>query len=247
MSGHSKWSKIKRAKGAQDKKRGKIFTRCIHEISTAVREGGGPDPDSNPRLRLAMDKARSSNMPGDNIARAIKRASGGDKDSIQSEVVYEGYGPGGTAVLVETLTDNRNRTVGEIRHAFSRAGGALGENGCVAWMFSKKGLIVIEKGNVSEDDVMEVALDAGADDVAQEDDAFEVTCDPSVFVSVRAALESKFKIVEAEVQMIPTTTQKLSGKEADQMIRLVETLEDLDDVMSVATNCEFDDNYTLGN
>lgn len=246
MSGHSKWSKIKRAKGAQDKKRGKIFTRCIHEIAIAVKEGGGPDPDANPRLRLAVDKARASNMPGDNIIRAIKRASGGDKDTIQSEVAYEGYGPGGTAVLVETLTDNRNRTVGEIRHAFSRAGGALGENGCVAWMFSKKGLIVIEKGGVSEDEVMEVALDAGADDVTQEDDSFEITCEPSAFPAVRAAIEGKFTIVEAEVQMVPTTMQKLSGKEADQMVRLVETLEDLDDVMSVATNCEFDDSYAPG-
>ncbi len=241
MSGHSKWSKIKRAKGAQDKKRGKIFTRAIHDITTAVREGGGPDPDGNSRLRLAIEKARAVNMPSDNIDRAIKRASGEGKDTQAVEVIYEGYGPGGTAVMVETLTDNKNRTVGEIRHAFSRSGGSLGENGCVGWMFTKKGLIVIKKEGVSEEALMDASLEAGAEDVSDEEDVWEVTCEPAAFLDVKKCLEEKFQIDESEVQLLPNTTQKLSGKEAEQIIRLVETLEDLDDVMSVATNCDFED------
>jgi YebC/PmpR family DNA-binding regulatory protein len=243
MSGHSKWSKIKRAKGAQDKKRGKIFTRAIHDITTAVREGGGPDPDGNARLRLAIDKARAVNMPSDNIDRAIKRASGEGKGSQAAEVVYEGYGPGGTAVLVETLTDNKNRTVGEIRHAFSRHAGSLGENGCVAWMFTKKGLLVIKKEAAEEEELMEFALEGGADDVSDEGDIWEVTCDPGKFLEVKANLEKRYSFEEAEVQMLPNSTQKLSGKEAEQAVKLVDALEDLDDVMSVATNCDFEDDY----
>ena len=239
MSGHSKWAKIKRSKGAADKKKGKVFTRCIHEIAIAVKEGKSGDPDSNPRLRLAVDKARASNMPGDNIDRAIKRALGGEGTADRAEVTYEGYGPSGTAVMVEVLTDNKNRTVGEIRHAFTRCGGALGENGCVGWMFAKKGYISINIGEASEDKVFEVALDAGAGDVQGDEDMWEITCEPQDFIAVKQALEKHFTLEEAEIQFVPNSYIDVAGKEAEQMVRLVETLEDMDDVMNVATNCNF--------
>ena len=239
MSGHSKWSTIKRKKGAADAKRGKIFTRCIHEIPVAVREGGGGDPDANARLRFALDKARSANMPNETIERAIKRATGEIKGEEQVELSYEGYGPGGVAVFVEVLTGNKNRTVGEVRHAFTRAGGTLGENGCVGWMFEKKGLLVIRRDQINEDDLMELALEAGADDVVGEDDVWEVTCRASEFLRVKEALEAKMPLELAEIQMLPQTRVEVSGKEADQMMRLMETLEDLDDVLNVWTNCDF--------
>lgn len=238
MSGHSKWSTIKRKKGAADAKRGKMFTRCIHEITTAVREGGGGDPDANPRLRTAVDKAKAINMPNENIDRAIKRATGEIKGEERLELVYEGYGAGGAAVLVEVLTDNKNRTVSEIRHAFSRCGGTLGENGCVAWMFGKKGVVTIPKELIEEDALIEAALEAGASDISGDDETWEVTSDPSVLGELRCALEKLVKIESAEVTYIPTSTIQLSGKEAEQMIRLVEMLEDLDDVLNVVVNCE---------
>lgn len=239
MSGHSKWSTIKRKKGAADQKRGKIFTRCIHEITIAVKEGGGGDPSGNPRLRLAVDKAKSVNMPNENIDRAIKRATGELKGEEQHEIVYEGYGPGGTAVLVEVLTDNRNRTVSDIRHAFTKCGGALGEAGCVAWMFNKKGLCVLAKSAAPEELLMEVALEAGADDVQDGGEVWEVTSEPKSFPTVRAALEGRFALESAEVQWLPQTRNLLSGKDAEQMMRLLELLDDLDDVLNVAANCDF--------
>lgn len=239
MSGHSKWSTIKRKKGAADQKRGKMFTRCIHEISTAVREGGGADPNGNPRLRTAIDKAKAINMPNDTIDRAIKRATGELKDSQALELTYEGYGPGGTAVLVEVSTDNKNRTVGEVRHAFTKCGGTLGENGCVSWMFEKKGLIAIQKQLIAEEQLMEIALDAGADDVTDEEDVWEVTSSPGNFNAVRTALEAKVNLEMAEVQSLPKSRIALSGKEADQMMRLLEMLEDIEDVLNVASNGDF--------
>lgn len=244
MSGHSKWSTIKRKKGAADAKRGKIFTRVIHEITTAVREGGGGDPDANPRLRLAIDKGKSVNMPNDNIDRAIKRATGEIAGDEQLELTYEGYGPGGTAVMVEVLTNNKNRTVGEVRFAFSRCGGNLGENGCVNYLFTEKGLIIVKKDQVDEDTLMELALEAGADDVQEEGDSWEVTCDPAKFIDVKTAIEKKMAIDLAEVQMLPSTYVTISGKNAEQMIRLNEMLDDLDDVVNVYANCDIEQTDT---
>jgi YebC/PmpR family DNA-binding regulatory protein len=241
MSGHSKWSTIKRKKGAADAKRGKIFTRVIHELTTAVREGGGGDPDGNPRLRFAIDKAKSVNMPNDTIDRAIKRATGEIKGEESFELTYEGYGPGGTAVLVEVVTNNKNRTVGEVRNIFSKCGGALGESGCVAWMFKKKGVIALEKSAGSEDQIMEAGLEAGADDVQESDGMWEITCDPNSFVAVKEAIEKKFKVDTAEVQMVPSSSVDVAGKEAEQMVRLMELLDDQDDVMNVFVNCNFPD------
>lgn len=241
MSGHSKWSTIKRKKGAADAKRGKIFTRCIHELTVAVREGGGiGDPTLNPRLRFALDKAKAANMPNDTIDRAIKRATGELKDdTVSQELTYEGYGPGGTAVLLEVVTDNKNRTVGEVRHAFSRCGGTLGENGCVAWMFKKKGILAIQKHLMSEEQVMECALEAGAEDVTDEGEIWEVVCEPSAFFGVRTALEGRVALETAEVAMIPASRIAVQGKEAEQMERLLDLLEDLDDVLNVYSNCDF--------
>jgi YebC/PmpR family DNA-binding regulatory protein len=241
MSGHSKWSTIKRKKGEADKKRGKIFTRIIHEITVAVREGGGPSVDSNPRLRFAVDKAKAANMPNENIDRAIKRASGEFKGEESYELTYEGYGPGGVAVIVDVVTDNKNRTVGEIRYAFSRSGGNLGENGCVAWMFEKKGLIVVPKGDISEDDIMTLALESGADDVSEETDCWEITCEPSMLAELKTGLETKVTCSSADVASLPKTRITISGKEAEQMMKLMEALEDLDDVIDVATNCDFEE------
>lgn len=238
MSGHSKWSTIKRKKGAADQKRGKIFTRIIHEITVAVKEGGGGDPAGNPRLRFAIDKAKANNMPNDTIDRAIRRATGEEKGEAQQELTYEGYGPGGVAVLVEVITDNKNRTVGEIRYAFSRSGGALGENGCVGWMFDKKGVVCIQKSLISEDSLMELALESGAEDVRGESDLWEVTCDPKVFNEVRNKLEAKVKLESGELQMVPKSQVQVAGKEAEQMIALLEALEDLDDVLNVWANCD---------
>ncbi len=239
MSGHSKWSTIKRKKGAADAKRGKIFTRIIHELTVAVKEGGGGDPDMNPRLRTAIDKAKGVNMPGDNIDRAIKRATGEIKGEEKLELTYEGYGPGGSAVLVEVLTENKNRTVGEVRHAFTRCGGALGETNCVSWMFTKKGLFAVKKEAISEEEILEIALEAGANDVTAEDDLWEVVCDAEAYGKVKTALESRVKLELAEIQQLPNSRIELAGKEAEQMMRLLELLEELDDVMNVSSNCDF--------
>jgi YebC/PmpR family DNA-binding regulatory protein len=240
MSGHSKWSTIKRKKGAADAKRGKIFTKLIREIATAAKMGGG-DPDANPRLRLAMDKARAANMPKDNIQRAIQKGIGGGEEVSYEEVVYEGYGPGGTAVLLEILTDNRKRTVSEVRHVFSKNGGNLGSTGCVAYLFEKKGIISVEAEGTDPDSLMEAALDAGALDVV-ESDSLEVVTTPSDLESVKAALVAAgFEVSSAAVRMEPNTSVTLEGKDAESMLRLADALDDLDDIQAVYANFDISD------
>lgn len=242
MSGHSKWSSIKHKKGATDAKRGKIFTKLIKEITVAARMGGGGDPASNPRLRTAIQAAKNENMPKDNIERAIKKGTGELEGVNYEEIVYEGYGPGGAAVLVESLTDNKNRTVADIRHIFSKSGGNLGENGCVAWMFDKKGYINIKKEAVDEEALMETAIDAGAEDVREEENNFEIITDPQDFESVKAAIDTaSIPYIEAEITMLPQSNANLEGKEAEQMIRLMEALEDCEDVQKVYTNADIPD------
>jgi YebC/PmpR family DNA-binding regulatory protein len=239
MSGHSKWSSIKHKKGAADAKRGKIFTKLIKEITVAARMGGGGDPASNPRLRAAVLAAKAENMPKDNIERAIKKGTGELEGVSYEEISYEGYGPGGAAVLVESLTDNKNRTVADIRHIFSKSGGNLGENGCVAWMFSKKGYLTVSKENANEETLMEIALDAGAEDVREDDGVFEIITGTNDFESVKSALEkASIKLNEAEITMLPQNTTNLEGKDAEKMIKLMETLEDSDDVQKVYTNAD---------
>jgi YebC/PmpR family DNA-binding regulatory protein len=236
MSGHSKWSTIKRRKGAVDAKRGKIFTKLIREIATAARMGGG-DPEANPRLRLAMDKARAANMPKDNIQRAIQKGIGSGEDASYEEVIYEGYGPGGTAVLLEALTDNRKRTVSEVRHVFSKNGGNLGSAGCVSYLFEKKGFILIERAGTNLDALLEASLEAGALDVVESDDLLEVVTGLSDFAAVRTALlEAGFAVSSAAVRMEPTTSVRLEGREAESMLRLADALDDLDDVQAVYAN-----------
>jgi YebC/PmpR family DNA-binding regulatory protein len=241
MSGHSKWSTIKRKKGAADAKRGKIFTKLIREIATAAKMGGG-DPDANPRLRLAIDKARSANMPKDNIQRAIQKGIGGGEDAAYEEVIYEGYGPGGTAVLLEVLTDNRKRIVSEVRHVFSKNGGNLGSTGCVAYLFEKKGIVSVALEGTDLDSLIEVALEAGALDVLESDDSLEVVTAPSDFDTVKAALvDASFAVSSAAVQMEPTTSVELEGKDAESMLRLADALEDLDDIQAVYANFDISD------
>lgn len=235
MSGHNKWSTIKHKKGAADAKRGKIFTKLIKEISVAAKLGGG-DPAANPRLRTAVDKAKAENMPKDNIERAIKKGTGGMEGVVYEEIVYEGYGPGGVAVLVEVMTDNRNRSVSEVRSIFTKCNGNMGEAGCVAWMFDKKGLIIFDT-SVEFDALFEAALEAGADDVAEEDEQYEVTTEPGAFIEVRDTLEAKgFKYQSAEVTMIPQTLLALEGKQAESMLKMMDRLEDCDDVQNVYAN-----------
>jgi YebC/PmpR family DNA-binding regulatory protein len=238
MSGHSKWASIKHKKGAADARRGKVFTKLIKEITMSARMGGG-DPDGNPRLRSAILAAKSENMPKDNIERAIKKGTGELEGVSYEESIYEGYGPGGAAVMVETLTDNKNRAVAEIRHIFSKNGGSLGENGCVAWMFKKKGYINVEKGGVNEDVLMETSIEAGAEDVRADEDGFEIITAPEDFETVKAALEAAaIPFLGAEVTMLPQSTADLKGKEAEQMVRLMESLEDCDEVQKVYTNAD---------
>lgn len=235
MSGHNKWSTIKHKKGAADAKRGKVFTKIIKEISVAAKLGGG-DPAANPRLRTAIDKAKGENMPKDNIERAIKKGAGGMEGVNYEETTYEGYGPGGVAVLVEVMTDNRNRTVSDVRSIFTKCNGNMGETGCVSWIFSKKGLILFPK-NVDFDKLLESAIEAGADDVAEQDEQFEVTTDPSSFMEVRDALTNAgFKFESAEITMIPQTQVKLEGKQAESMLKMMDKLEDNDDVQNVYAN-----------
>ena len=241
MSGHSKWSTIKRKKGAADAKRGKAFTKIIKEIMVAARMGGG-DLNSNPRLRSAVLAAKAENMPKDNIERAIKKGTGGLEGVNYEELIYEGYGPGGVAMMLEVLTDNKNRTVADVRHVFSRHNGGLGEAGCVSWMFEKKGLILIDKSGVDEDRLIEVALDAGALDVRDTGKEFEVTTPPASFEEVKKAVEGAgFKQSYADVTMVPQTTVRLTGKEAEQMLKLMEGLEDSDDVQKVYGNFDIPD------
>jgi YebC/PmpR family DNA-binding regulatory protein len=238
MSGHSKWSSIKHKKAAVDAKRGKIFTKLIKEIMVAARMGGG-DADANPRLRSAIAAAKSDNLPKDKIDRAIQKGTGDLEGVDYEEIVYEGYGPGGAAVLVESLTDNKNRTVADIRHIFNKNNGNLGENGCVGWMFNKKGYLVIERSSVEEDVLMEAALEAGAEDIREDESNFEVICDPEDFDSVKEAIEAaNIPSIAAEVTMLPDVTTNLVGKEAEQMYRLMEMLEDCDDVQKVYTNAD---------
>ena len=241
MSGHSKWHSIKHKKAATDAKRGKAFTALIKEITVAARLGGG-DIEFNPRLRLAVDKAKGANMPKDNIERAIKKGTGELAGYTLEEVHYEGYGPGGVAVFIEATTDNKNRTVGEVRHLFSKYGGNLGESGSVNWMFDKKGYIAIAGDQVDEEALLEIVLDAGADDVNQDGDNWEVFTAPEAFQAVRDALaEKNVAVVAEEIAMIPQTSVKLEGKQAKQMLKLMEMLEDHEDLTNVWANFDIEE------
>jgi len=242
MSGHSKWSTIKRKKGAIDSARGKLFTKLIKEVTLAARLGGG-DVEGNARLRTAVLAAKEVNMPKDNIERAIKKGTGElEGGAAYEEVTYEGYGPAGVAVIVEVMTDNKNRTVAEIRHIFSKHGGNLGENGCVSWMFDKKGSIVLDKKTVGEDALMEVALEAGAEDVRDQETEWEVITDPAAFEAVKKAIDDKkWKYLEARVGMIPQNTIRMEAGKAEQMLKLMEKLEDNDDVQNVYANFDIPD------
>ena len=239
MAGHSKWAQIKRQKGANDAKRGQMFTKLAREIAIAARVGGG-DPDANFRLRLAIQRAKQINMPQENIQRAVSRATGGGEDDQQlDEITYEGYGPGGVAVLVEVLTDNRNRTVSEIRNVFSRNGGNLGENGSVAWQFEPRGFIAVPLGGKDEDELTLTAIDAGAVDVNASDGTLEVYTELDALEQVRSALEGNGLTVEsAERAMVPKVTVQLDEQKSTQVMRLIEKLEDLDDVQNVSTNLD---------
>ena len=241
MAGHSKWASIKHKKKATDAKRGKLFTKLTRAIQVAAREGGG-DPEGNPALALAIQKARDSSMPKDNIERAVAKGSGADQDAAAFEtIVYEGYGPGGVALLVEALTDNRNRTGSEVRHTFSKSGGSLGEPGSVAWLFEKKGELVADGSRYSEDDLM-AAIDAGAEDVSLDGDVFEVVTAPGDFIAVRDALvEAGVELDSAELAQRPTTRTRVEEADAAALMRLIETLEDNDDVQAVHANFEMDD------
>ncbi len=237
MSGHSKWSTIKRRKGAVDAKRGKIFTKLIKEITVAARLGGG-DPEANPRLRSAIAAAKAVNMPKDNIERGIKKGTGELEGAVYEEITYEGYGPGGVAVLVDCMSDNKNRTVADIRHSFSKSGGNLGESGCVSWMFDKKGVLLIDKQTISEEKLMDLALEAGAEDVLEEENEYQVVTDPENFNTVRESLESKeITFLEADISMVPQNTVDVSDvKLAARLLKLMENLEDHDDVQNVYAN-----------
>ncbi|GAC1615288.1 MAG: YebC/PmpR family DNA-binding transcriptional regulator [Ktedonobacteraceae bacterium] len=248
MSGHSKWAQIRRSKGVNDSRRGQLFTRLGREIVVAVREGGGGDPDANFRLRMAVQHARDANMPMDNIDRTIKRALGGAEDNSLEEITYEGYGPGGTAMLVQTLTENRNRTVAEVRNAFNRNAGNMGENGCVDWLFESKGVIEVQLDGHDADELSLEAIDFGADDVEPAnpgDEVLVIYTDPSEVEKVRQGLEAhKYTVLKSEVTMVPKTRVELSDeKTAHQFIRLTEKLEDLDDVQNVYSNADFPEEF----
>lgn len=241
MSGHSKWATTKHKKAAIDAKRGKAFTKIIREITIAARIGGG-DPEGNPRLRTAILKAKDVNMPGDNIQKAIARGTGEIPGVNYEELRYEGYGPGGVAMLIEITTDNRNRTAPEVRQIFSKNGGNLGEAGCVAWLFHKKGMLTVDKSRIKEDDLMNLVLDAGAEDMKTTDTQYEIYTDPHSFESVKTVLlNNKIEPAYAEVTMVPQNTIPLEGKEASQMLHLMEALEDHDDVQNVYANFDIAD------
>jgi YebC/PmpR family DNA-binding regulatory protein len=238
MSGHSKWATIKHKKGALDAKRGKIFTRLIKEISIAAKNGGG-DPDGNPRLRTAILAAKAENMPAENIKRAIQRGTGELEGVNYEEITFEGYGPGGVAIIVEVLTDNRNRTVSEIRHGFSKNGGNLGSSGSVLHMFSKKGVIAIEKSAASEEKLMDIVLEHGGEDLRDEGDVWEIVTQPNAFEAVLGAVKTaNIPVASSEVTMLASTYTKLEGQQANAMIRLLEALEDFDDTQNVYSNFE---------
>ncbi len=239
MSGHSKWATIKHKKGALDAKRGKAFTRLIKEITIAARSGG--DPDGNPRLRTAILAAKAENMPADNIKRAIQRGTGEIEGATYEEITFEGYGPGGVAILVEVLTDNRNRAVSEIRHCFSKNGGNLGESGSVRFMFSKKGIIAIEKSAATEEQLMDIVLEHGGEDLSDQGDTWEITTEPAAHEAVAEAVKAaEIPTVMSEVTMIASTYTRLEGTAASQMVRLLEALEDSDDVQNVYSNFDMD-------
>ena len=241
MSGHSKWHSIKHKKGALDAKRGKIFTRLIREITVATRTGGG-DPDMNPRLRKAVSDAKAANMPNDNIDRGIKRGTGELEGVDYEEITYEAYGPGGVAVLIETMTDNRNRTVAELRHLLSKNNGNLGEAGSVSWMFDRKGYLVVDKAQKNEDELFEIAIEAGADDLKDDEGNFEIFTDQEVFEDVKKAIQkSGIETEVAEVSMIPQNFIKLEGGDAQQMLKLYEAIDDHDDVQNVYANFDIDE------
>ncbi len=247
MSGHSKWSTIKRKKGAADAKRGKIFTKLIKEITVAARIGGG-DAGANPRLRSAIVTAKSENMPKENIERAVKKGTGELEGTVYDEITYEGYGPGGVAILVDCMTDNKNRTVADIRHFFAKSGGNLGESGCVSWMFDKKGSLLIDKSVVSEDKLLDIVLDAGAEDVAEEENEFQVVTVPDDFSAVLEALESEnIPLIESSISMIPKNViEIIDEKAAKQVLTLLEKLEDHEDVQNVYANLDIPDEIMEG-
>lgn len=241
MSGHSKWSSIKHKKGARDAKRGKLFTKLIKEITIAARLGGG-DVNANPRLRTAVTVARSQSMPNENIERGIKKGTGELGGGQLEEITYEGYGAGGVAIIIGVLTDNRNRTVSELRFLLSRHGGNLGETGCVGWMFKKRGVIMVERAGADEDRLLELALEAGADDVLAEPEGFQVLTAPENFNAVREAIEkAQIPIASAEVSLVPENTVKVAGHQAEQVLKLIEELEDHDDVQQVSDNSDIDE------
>lgn len=240
MSGHSKWSTIKRKKAANDAKRGKIFTKLIKELTIAARQGGG-DPEANPRLRLAVDNAKAANMPMDNIERAIKKATGELEGVVFHELLYEGYGPGGAAVIVEVATDNKNRTVAEVRHHFSKQGGNLGENGSVAWMFERRGVVTLKRDGKDEEEAMETAVEAGADDFETDEEFFEVRTSLEEFENVRRALDAAgYEIENASLQWIAKNTTTVAGDDAEKFLKMTEALEDSDDVQNVYSNADLE-------
>lgn len=239
MAGHSKWANIRHKKAKEDAKRGQVFTKIARKITVAAKEGGA-DPATNVRLRLAIDEARAANMPNDNIERAIQRAVGSLDGVTYSEVFYEGYGSNGVAIMLHTLTDNRNRTAGELRHRFSKYGGNLGESGCVAWMFERRGLLVVERGeDVDEDEIMLLALEAGAHDVVVEGDVIQILTEPSEFIAIKEELEGQgLKFIGAEISFIPQNTVSVDPEQAEKVEKLIELLEELDEVQEVYANYE---------
>jgi YebC/PmpR family DNA-binding regulatory protein len=241
MSGHSKWHTIKHKKGATDAKRGKIFTKIIKELTVAARNGGG-DPEMNPRLRTVVADAKANNMPRENIDRAIRRGTGEEPGVSYDEITYEGYGPGGVALIIETLTDNKNRTVGEIRHMLGKHAGNLAAENSVAWMFSRKGQILVQNGQIDEDNLLSAALDAGADDVNEDEGGWEIVCSPEAFESVRDAVKTLgIEPDSAAIVMIPQNMVKLVGREAQQILKLMDAIEDQDDVQHVWANFDVDE------
>jgi YebC/PmpR family DNA-binding regulatory protein len=241
MSGHSRWSQIKRKKGKTDQQRGKLFTKLIREITAAARTGGG-DPKVNMRLKAAIETAKAANMPADTLKRAIQKGTGELPGESYEEIAYEGYGPGGVAIMVRVLTDNKNRTAPEIRHTFEKHGGNMGAQGCVGWMFDRKGVIQVDADRISEDDLLSIALEAGAADMRRVEKTFEITTAPDEMEAVRQALEERgIAIARAEVTMVPQSTVRVEGKDAQALLRLVETLEEMDDVQTVYANFDIPD------
>ena len=241
MSGHSKWATIKHKKAATDAKRGKVFTKLIKMLTVAARNGGG-NPDTNPSLRLAIDKAKEANMPQDNIDRAIKKGTGELPGVAYESITYEGYGPGGVAFFVEVLTDNKNRATSEVRNIFSKSGGNLAGSGAVSWLFEKKGFFIVNKANASEDKLMSIILDAGAEDMSDEGDTYEIKCQPADYEKVKKAIDdNKIKLESSEITFMPKNTVKVSGDQAKQVLNLVEQLEDNDDVQNVYANFDIPD------